>query len=171
MIPSYVQWNKKIPNSKWAHFNFFKSNTKIRLKLKPHDSFIRSMKRKNSKLQVSSFQFLQVEYENSFKITVNAGFEWRVRAPHAPSLGRHRSSHEKRSAQAADVRASGGGRRERERERGKIKEKEGKGRSTRIAFTRHEKQPEGEAKVAGNWNSNRGNPTDASPIPGVKLSL
>lgn len=42
----------------------------------------------------------------------------------------------------------GGG--ERERERGKIKEKEGKGRSTRIAFTRHEKQPEGEAKVAGN---------------------
>lgn len=52
-------------------------------------------------------------------------------------------------AQAADVRASGGGRR-RERERGKIKEKEGKGRSTRIAFTRHEKQPEGEAKVAGN---------------------
>ena len=55
------------------------------------------MKRKNSKLQVSSFQFLQVEYENSFRITVNAGFEWRVRAPHAPSLGRHRSSHEKRS--------------------------------------------------------------------------
>ena len=108
------------------------------------------MKRKNSKLQVNSFQFLQVEYENSFRITVNAGFEWRVRAPHAPSLGRHRSSHEKRSAQAADVRASGGGRRERERERGKIKEKEGKGRSTRIAFTRHEKQPEGEAKVAGN---------------------
>lgn len=164
------------------------------------------MKQKNSKLQVSSFQFLQIEYENSFKIktswflhtfdetkkfqtpnelisvsssrirksfkiTVNAGFEWRVRAPHAPSLGRHRSSHEKRSRCRRRCTSKRWWEEERERERGKIKEKEGKGRSTRIAFTRHEKQPEGEAKVAGNWNSNRGNPTDASPIPGVKLSL